>query len=152
FTGANCTFSPKQFKNFSVSYTKHTISLDMELQRPITRGFKSFLEYQLKMANAKTYQTIFTRVFDVCAAVTSLQDGLLKSWFKSMTEYGNFMQNCPVEVGTYYLHDWKFGTGMAHHFLHAGEYRSQMHFFYGKFRTKTEERVLSIILNTLLRN
>lgn len=150
FVGANSTFSLKQFKNFTVSISRKTMSLDMELERPIIRGFKAFLDYQIRMADAKSYQTIFSRLVDVCATVSSVKDGILKNWFKSMTDYGNFMKNCPVEVGHYYLNNWRMGSGMAHHFLHPGEYRSTVKFFYGKHRTKSEERVLTITMNTLL--
>lgn len=150
FVSSNCTYSPKQFKNFTVSITGKTLSIDMDLARPITRGFKAFLDYKIRMPNAKSYQTIFTRLVDVCATVSSVKDGIIKSWFKSMAEYGNFMKNCPVEVGNYYLRNWKMGSSVAHHFLHPGDYRSTVEFFYGKHRTKTEDRVLTITYNTRL--
>ncbi|XP_034475901.1 uncharacterized protein LOC117782913 [Drosophila innubila] len=152
FVNTNYTFSPIYFKNFSVSIVNKTVDMDMELLKPITRGFKVHIDYQLRMANAKSYQSIFSRHVDVCAMVGTVKDGLLKSWFKSMTKYSNFMHNCPVEVGHYYMHNWKMGSSMTHQFLHPGEYRSRVNFFYGKYQTKTEDRVLSIIMESVIHN
>ncbi|XP_030571419.1 uncharacterized protein LOC115770322 [Drosophila novamexicana] len=152
FLATNYTFNTKYFKNFTVSIANKTLNMDMELARPIQRGFKAHVDYQLRVANAKNFQTIFSHHFDVCAIVSNVKDGLLKSWFKSMLEYSNFMHNCPVEVGYYYLHNWKLGSTMTHQFLYPGEYRGQLYLFYGKYKTKTEDRVITLIIDSILYN
>ncbi|KAH8261060.1 hypothetical protein KR044_002810, partial [Drosophila immigrans] len=152
FTNCNYTFSQTYFETFSVSIVNNSVSMDMVLLKPILRGFKVHIDYQLRMANAKNYQSIFSRHVDVCGMVSAVKDGLLKSWFKSMSKYGNFMANCPVEVGHYYLRDWRMGSSMMHKFLYPGDYRSQINFFYGKYHTKTEDRVLSILVESVISN
>ncbi|XP_051860144.1 uncharacterized protein LOC117569367 [Drosophila albomicans] len=152
FVGTNYTFNPAYFTSFSITIVNKSISMDMVLLKPILRGFKVHIDYQLRMANAKSYQSIFSRHVDVCAMVSTVKDGLLKSWFKSMASHGNFMANCPVEVGHYYLHNWRMGSSMMHQFLYPGEYRSRVNFFYGKYKTKTEDRVLSIVMESLISN
>lgn len=126
--------------------------MNMELLLPIQRGFRAHFDYQLRLANAKTYQTLFSHNIDVCATVSNVKGGLFKSWFKSMTEKGNFMLNCPVVPGTYYLHDWEMGSSLTHQFLHPGEYRGRVNFFYGKYMTKSEIRVLSFTIDSILCN
>ncbi|XP_043071277.1 uncharacterized protein LOC122322571 [Drosophila grimshawi] len=150
FKNASSTFNPKYFKNFTIYVINQTLNLDMDVKLPIQRGFKVHVDYQLRVANAKNFQTLFSHNIDLCATVSNVKEGLLKSWFKSMTKHGNFMHNCPVEVGHYYLHNWKMGTTMTHQFLYPGEYRGRADFFYGKYKTKTEERTLSFILEAVL--
>ncbi|KAH8370708.1 hypothetical protein KR093_004715, partial [Drosophila rubida] len=150
FVNSNYTFNPVYFKSFSLALVNKSINMDMVLLKPILRGFKIYIDYKVRIANAKSYQAIFSRHGDVCAMVSTVKDGLLKNWFKSMAAHSNFMANCPVQVGHYYLRNWKMGSSMMHQFLYAGEYRSQVNFFYGKYRTKTEDRVLSIIMESVI--
>ncbi|XP_017860813.1 PREDICTED: uncharacterized protein LOC108612442 [Drosophila arizonae] len=152
FVSSNSTYNPKYFKSFSICVSNRTLNMTMELLQPIQRGFKAHIDYQLRMPNARMFQTIFSHHVDVCATVNSVKGGIFKSWFKSMTEKSNFMLNCPVQVGTYYLRDWEMGSSLTHQFLHPGEYRGKVYLFYGKYKTKTEIRVLAITIDSVLYN
>ncbi|KAH8272985.1 hypothetical protein KR026_003318, partial [Drosophila bipectinata] len=152
FLSSNCTFNEKYFKNFSITIVENLMNMDMYLNRPIQRGFKCKMDIQLRLANAKHFQSVFNQKSDVCALTSSVKNSMIKSWFKDMTKHSNFMYNCPVEVGHYYLHNWKMGSSMIHKFLIPGSYRGDIHFFYGKYGTKTHEETLSVTIDALLSN
>ncbi|XP_017840135.1 uncharacterized protein LOC108598031 [Drosophila busckii] len=148
FVYSDSIFNPKHFKNFTMTLVNGTLNMDMTLLRPIQRGFKAHVDYQLKLKNAKNFQSILSHLIDICSVVDNIKDGLFKNWFKSMLKHGNFKLNCPVDVGTYYLRNWRMGT--SHKFLYPGEYSGKINFFYGKYKTKTEEHVLSVTLASVI--
>ncbi|XP_034122880.1 uncharacterized protein LOC117580434 [Drosophila guanche] len=152
FLASNCTYNEKYFRNFSLTISKNMMNMEMDLSRPIVRGFKVHFDIQLRLANAKNFQSVFSQVNDVCAATSTVKNSLFKSWFKDMTKHGNFMYNCPVQVGHYYMHNWRMGSTMTHRFLIPGEYRGKVEFFYGKYKTKTYEETLTLIIDTILSN
>ncbi|KAH8286393.1 hypothetical protein KR054_008415, partial [Drosophila jambulina] len=152
FLTGNCTFNPKYFKNFTLTIVDNMMNMDMHLNRPIQRGFKANFDIQLRLANAKNFQTVFNQKNDVCAVTGSVKNSLFKTWFRDMTRNSNFMYNCPVEVGQYYLHNWRMGSSLTHKFLIPGEYRGQLSFFYGKYKTKSYEEALSLSIESILSN
>ncbi|BFF96828.1 uncharacterized protein DMAD_05376 [Drosophila madeirensis] len=152
FLAGNCTYNEKYFRNFSLTISKNMMNMEMDLSRPIVRGFKVHFDIQLRLANAKNFQSVFSQVNDVCAATSAVKNSLFKSWFKDMTKHGNFMYNCPVQVGHYYMHNWRMGSTMTHRFLIPGEYRGKVEFFYGKYKTKTYEETLTLMIDTILSN
>ncbi|XP_016971209.1 uncharacterized protein LOC108038857 [Drosophila rhopaloa] len=152
FVTGSCSYSPKYFKNFSLTIVENLMNMDMDLNRPIQRGFKAHFDIQLRLANAKNFQSMFNQKNDVCAVTSSVKNSLFKSWFKDMTKYSNFMYNCPVEVGHYYLRNWRMGSSMTHKFLIPGEYRGKVSFFYGKYGTKSFEEALNLTIDAILSN
>ncbi|XP_017042180.1 uncharacterized protein LOC108088743 [Drosophila ficusphila] len=150
FLTGNCTFNPKYFKNFSLTIVDNMMNMDMYLNRPIQRGFKTKFDIQLRLANAKNFQSIFSQKSDVCAITSSVKNSLFKSWFKDMSKNSNFMYNCPVEVGHYYMHNWRMGSSMTHKFLIPGEYRGKLLFFYGKLGSKSFDEALSLTIDSVL--
>ncbi|XP_022219720.2 uncharacterized protein LOC111072282 [Drosophila obscura] len=152
FVASNFTYNPKYFRNYSLTITKNMMNMDMDLNRPITRGFKAHLDIQLRLANAKNFQSVFKQVTDVCAATSTMKNSLFKSWFKDMTKHGNFMYNCPVQLGRYYMHNWRMGSSMTHRFLIPGEYRANVEFFYGKYKTKSYEETITLMIDAILSN
>ncbi|KAI8037718.1 hypothetical protein M5D96_009218 [Drosophila gunungcola] len=116
------------------------------------RGFKAHFDIQLRLANAKNFQSMFNQKNDVCAVTSGVKNSLFKTWFKDMTKDSNFMYNCPVEVGHYYLRNWRMGSSMTHKFLIPGEYRAKVSFFYGKYATKSYEEALNLTIDAILSN
>ncbi|XP_017019339.1 uncharacterized protein [Drosophila kikkawai] len=152
FLTGNCTFNPKYFTNFTLTIVDNMMNMDMHLNRPIQRGFKANLDIQLRLANAKNFQSVFNQKNDVCAMIASMKNSLFNIWFKDMTKNSNFMYNCPVEVGHYYMHSWRMRSSLTHKFLIPGEYRGLINFFYGKYKTKSYEEALSLSIDSILSN
>ncbi|KAH8380407.1 hypothetical protein KR009_010515, partial [Drosophila setifemur] len=152
FLTGNCTFNPKYFKNFSLTIEENMMNMDMVLNKPIHRGFKSEVDVQLRLANAKNFQSVFNQKNDVCAITSGMKNSLFKTWFKDMSKQSNFMYNCPVEVGHYYMRNWRMGSSMTHKFLIPGSYRGKVTFFYGKYNTKSYDEALSLTIDTFLSN
>ncbi|XP_002028415.2 uncharacterized protein LOC6603437 [Drosophila persimilis] len=152
FLAGNCSYNPKYFKNFSLTISRNMMNMDMDLNRPILRGFRVHIDIQLRLANAKNFQSVFSQVNDVCAVTSTVKNSLFKSWFKDMTKHGNFMYNCPVQMGHYYMHDWRMGSAMTHRFLIPGEYRGKLGFFYGKYKTRSYDETLTLMIDAILSN
>ncbi|EDV52774.2 uncharacterized protein Dere_GG16268 [Drosophila erecta] len=152
FVAGNSSYNPKYFKSFAMTIVNNTMNMDMHLNRPIQRGFKAHIDILLRLANAKNFQSMFSQKSDVCAVTSSVKNTLFKSWFKDMSKNSNFMYNCPVEVGHYYMHDWRMGSSMTHKFLIPGEYRGKLSFFYGKFGSKSFEEALRMTIDVILSN
>ncbi|KAH8270564.1 hypothetical protein KR018_011598, partial [Drosophila ironensis] len=152
FVSGNCTFNGKFFKNFSLTIVDNLMNMEMHLNRPIQRGFKSHMDIQLRLANAKRFQSVFNQISDVCAVTSSMKNTLFKSWFKDMSRHSNFMYNCPVQVGHYYMHNWQMGSSMTHKFLIPGAYRGKVTFFYGKYGAQSYEETLKLTIDANLSN
>ncbi|XP_016926876.3 uncharacterized protein [Drosophila suzukii] len=152
FLTGNCSYNPKYFKNFSMTIVNNMMNVDMYLNRPIQWGFKAHIDILLRLANAKNFQSVFSQKTDLCATTSSVKNSLVKSWFKDMSKNGNIRYNCPVEVGHYYMHQWRMGSSMTHKFLIPGEYRGKVTFFYGKYRTKSFDETLKLTIDAILSN
>ncbi|XP_030385960.1 uncharacterized protein LOC115632843 [Scaptodrosophila lebanonensis] len=126
--------------------------MDMYLIRPLRRGYMAHLDYQMRLANAKSFQTMFSNKFDFCNTLGSMKDSIIKHWFKIMMQYGNIMPNCPMEAGHYYIRNWTMGSTIAHKFLHPAEYRCIARTYYGKYKSKTEDHVITFQIEAELMN
>ncbi|XP_068148990.1 uncharacterized protein [Drosophila tropicalis] len=151
FQTGECNFSRKYFNNFTLTIKNNTVSMDMITIRPFTRGFRALIDFQISLGNSKNYQRVFAHILDVCSIVSSVRSNIFKSWFESMLQHGNFMYNCPVTGGHYFLHNWKLDSRLVPHYMYAGDYRVKAHFFYGKHKTKQEDFVLDIIFYAQLK-
>ncbi|KAH8260980.1 hypothetical protein KR044_001347 [Drosophila immigrans] len=144
-------FSPKYFDNFTIDIINNTLNLDMITTKPFTRGFKVLVDFSISLGKTKHYQSVFSHIIDTCGVVASVKSSIFQSWFKTMVEHGNFMYNCPVVVGHYFLRNWKLDTQLVPHYLYAGDYRVKGHFFFGKLKTKQEDFVLDLIVFAVLK-
>jgi len=100
-----------------MTIVNNMMNVDMYLNRPIQWGFKAHIDILLRLANAKNFQSVFSQKTDLCATTSSVKNSLVKSWFKDMSKNGNIRYNCPVEVGHYYMHQWRMGSSMTHKFM-----------------------------------
>ncbi|XP_023036567.1 uncharacterized protein LOC111519522 [Drosophila willistoni] len=146
-----CNFSRKYYENFTLSIVNNSVSMDMITIRKLQRGIKVFIDFEISLGNSKNYQRVFAHIIDVCGIVSSVRNNIFKSWFESMLQHGNFMYNCPVTEGHYFLHDWKLDSRLVPHYLNVGDYRIKSHFFYGKQKSKHEDFVLDIIVYAQLK-
>ncbi|XP_064545040.1 uncharacterized protein LOC135433039 [Drosophila montana] len=144
-------YNPNYFENFTMNIINNTLNLDMMIKKPLTRGFKSHVDFSISLGKAKHYQRVFAHVLDTCGIVSALQNNIFKTWFKSMLNHGNFMLNCPVPEGHYFLRNWKLDSQLVPQYLYAGDYRVSSHFFFGKLKTKQEEFVLDMTIFAILK-
>ncbi|KAH8419604.1 hypothetical protein KR222_008426, partial [Zaprionus bogoriensis] len=150
FQSGECKFSSKYFDNFTLSLVNNSLNLEMILIRPLTRGFKVHVDFSLSLGKAKNYQRVFSHIMDTCGVVSAVKKNIFKNWYQSMLKHGNFMYNCPVTVGKYFLHNWKLDPKLVPQYLYSGDYRVTGHFFYGKFNTKQEDFVLDITIFAII--
>ncbi|XP_017042184.1 uncharacterized protein LOC108088747 [Drosophila ficusphila] len=146
-----CRFSTSHFKNFTLEIRNNTLFMDMVTSKSIHRGFKVLIDTQISLDKGRSYQRLFAHILDTCGVVSSLKSNLFKSWFDSMLSHGNFMVNCPVPAGHYFLRDWKLDSQLVPSYLLPGQYCVSAHFFYGKHKSKQEDFVLDLDVYALLK-
>ncbi|XP_039230151.1 uncharacterized protein LOC120320448 isoform X2 [Drosophila yakuba] len=146
-----CKFSPTYFQNFTLEIRNNTLYMDMTTSKPIHRGLKVFLNTQISLDKGRSYQRLFAHILDTCGVVSSVRGNLFKSWFDSMLKHGNFMVNCPVPAGHYFLRDWKLDSQLVPHYLLPGDYCITAHFFFGKHKSKQEDFFLDLEVFALLK-
>ncbi|XP_030385962.1 uncharacterized protein LOC115632845 [Scaptodrosophila lebanonensis] len=151
FLTGESTYNKKFFDNFTLSIVNNTLCLDLDIIKPLSRGFRAHIEFQLSLGRSKKYQRVFAHVLDVCEVVTTIKNNIFKSWFQSMLQHGNFMYNCPVAKGHYFLHNWRLESRLVPTYLYAGDYRVKAHFFYGKHRSKLEDFIVDLIVYAQLK-
>lgn len=151
FQSGQSKYSPKYFDNFSMSIVNNSLNLEMTTKKLLTRGFKVHVDFCLSLGNTKNYQSVFTHVMDTCGVVSAVKSNIFKTWFKTMLKHGNFMYNCPVPPGHYFLRNWKLDASLVPQYLYTGDYRVTGHFFYGKFKTSQEDFVLDMTVFALLK-
>ncbi|KAH8286399.1 hypothetical protein KR054_008422, partial [Drosophila jambulina] len=144
-------FSTTHFENFTLDIINNTLYMDMTTAKTVHRGLKVLIDVQLRLDKGKSYQRLFAHIVDTCAVVSSVRTNLFKSWFESMLKHGNFMYNCPVPAGHYFLHDWKLDSQLVPQYMLPGDYCVTAHFFYGKHKSKQEDVVLDLDVYALLR-
>ncbi|XP_026848193.1 uncharacterized protein LOC6603415 [Drosophila persimilis] len=147
----NCSFNEKYFDNFTLAIVNNTMELDMVTPRTIPRGLKALIDVQISLDKGKSYQRLFAHVLDTCSIVSSVRTSMFKSWFESMRDHGNFMTNCPVPPGHYFLRNWRLDSQLVPHYLMPGDYRVLAHFFFGKQKTKHEDVALDMDIYALVR-
>ncbi|XP_034122884.1 uncharacterized protein LOC117580437 [Drosophila guanche] len=146
-----CRFNEKHFNNFTLEIVNNTLYLDMVTPTTISRGLKVLMDVQISLDKRKSYQRLFAYVLDICAVVSSVKSSMFKSWFQSILERGNFMTNCPVPPGHYFLHNWKLDSQLVPHYLMVGDYRVFCHFFYGKHKSIHEDFVLDMDIYAVMK-
>lgn len=150
FFGSRVRFNPKYFSNFTLSIENSTINADMMLIKPLRQGFKTNAEVQLRLNNSRKHQKLISYALNVCELVVSLRNSIFKRWFESLLKNGNFMQNCPVSVGHYYVHGWRPDASLIPSYLFAGDYRIKGYCFFGNFKKKNMEFVIDIEVDAII--
>ncbi|XP_034475903.1 uncharacterized protein LOC117782916 [Drosophila innubila] len=151
FQSGESKYNTKYFDNFTIEIINNTLNLDFVIIKPLTRGFKVHLDFSISLGKTKHYQSVFSHIVDNCGVVAAVKSNIFKTWFQSMLDHGNFMYNCPVIEGHYFLHNWKLDSQLVPQYLYAGDYRITGHFFFGKLKTKREEFVLDLTVFALLK-
>ena len=130
-----------------------SVSCEFDLIRPIVNDFRASIEFQIRLQNSKKYQTLFGYNFDVCSMVIAFKDTMFKRLFKSLLKYSNFMQNCPVHEGHYYLHNYHLESGLIPTYLYPGDYRFRGRGYLVrtlKNRTKLEDFVIAVTTEAVI--
>ncbi|KAH8270220.1 hypothetical protein KR018_005985, partial [Drosophila ironensis] len=146
-----CQFSPRHFRNFTLDIINNTLYMDMITARTIPRGLKVLLDVQISLDKGTRFQRLFAHILDTCAVVSSVKTNIFKSWFDSMLKHGNFMYNCPVPPGHYFLENWKMDSPLIPRYMLPGNYCIAAHFFYGKHKSKQEDSMLDLNVFALLK-
>ncbi|EDW19668.2 uncharacterized protein Dmoj_GI13911 [Drosophila mojavensis] len=145
-------YSHNYFENFNMSIINNTLNLDMMIRKPLTHGLKMRVDFSISLGKSKHYQSVFANIVDVCGVVSAIHNNIFKTWFQSMLEHGNFMYNCPVTEGHYFLRNWRMEAHMVPQYLYAGDYRVNCHMFFGKLKTKHEDFVVEMKIFALLKS
>ncbi|EDW40068.1 GL18090 [Drosophila persimilis] len=150
FIAGESRFNREYFDNFSFSIRNDQIFLEMNLRRPLPKGWRARLDFQLRVGNSKSFQSLFSTSVDVCHIVNAAKVNLFKKWYKNMLKYGNFLRQCPLKTGHYYLRGWQFGEGLVPPFITSGSYRLQTYNFYGKYKGKDEDFIMSCTADAII--
>ncbi|KAH8270219.1 hypothetical protein KR018_005984, partial [Drosophila ironensis] len=134
----NCKENSRYFRALNVTVANSTISADIELVQALKAGFRGHIDVQLRLSNAKKFQSLVQTDTDYCELLSTLKDSLFRRWIKSVAKNSNFMENCPVPAGHYYLRAWHVDMGLVPSYLLSGDYRLKALVYYGKYRTKKQ--------------
>ncbi|XP_055856735.1 uncharacterized protein LOC129919746 [Episyrphus balteatus] len=133
FIATTRQFNPKFVSNFTTSIEKEPngLNVDITLIQPIIIDFYAFVDVQIRLRDSKIYQSLFTEEFDVCELVNNvLINNLMKRWYRNLVKYGNFMENCPVPEGYYYLRGLVVEHSSLAMYLRPGDYRISGHGYF----------------------
>ncbi|KAH8380408.1 hypothetical protein KR009_010517, partial [Drosophila setifemur] len=148
FIAGESKFNRKYFENFTFSITNDQVFLDMYLRKPLLRGWRARLDFQLRVGNSKSFQSLFSTNVDVCNIVNAGKMNLFKKWYKNLLKYGNFLRQCPLNVS--HLKGWQFGEGLVPPFIAGGSYRLETYNFYGHYRGKDEDFIMSCTADAII--
>ncbi|KAH8364389.1 hypothetical protein KR084_006514, partial [Drosophila pseudotakahashii] len=147
-----CEKNPKFFSILNVTFVNNTISADIELLQALKAGFRGHVDVQLRLSNAKKFQTLVQTDTDYCELLSTLKDSLFRRWVKSMSKNSNFMENCPVSGGHYYIKGWHVDMGLVPSYLLSGDYRLRAFVYYGKYRTKKQLFLVQCLVEATMHN
>ncbi|XP_016971212.1 uncharacterized protein LOC108038861 [Drosophila rhopaloa] len=148
----HCDKNPKFFSTLNVTAVNSTITADIELLQALKAGFRGHVDVQLRLSNAKNFQSLVQSDTDYCELLSTLKDSLFRRWVKSVTKNSNFMENCPVPAGHYYLKAWHVDMGLVPSYLLSGDYRLRAFVYYGKYRTKKQLFLVQCIVEASMHN
>ncbi|XP_069967480.1 uncharacterized protein [Bactrocera oleae] len=146
FKSAHSRFNMRYFANFTVNIINDTVYNDCQLIERLDPGVRCHLEFQLRIANSKVYQSLIDFDIDVCGTIIALKDHLLKSWYRSLLKFGNFMENCPFHPDHYYLKGWKLEPALFPKYLYPGDYKIIAYIYNGQYKKKNMDFVLELQL------
>ncbi|XP_019894626.2 uncharacterized protein LOC109613899 [Musca domestica] len=150
FLGSRVRYNPKYFSNLTVFTENSTINADFKLLKLLRQGIKANAEVQLRLKNSKTHQKLFSSVLNVCELIVSLRSTIFKKWFESLLKFSNFMPNCPISAGHYYVHGWEPDATLIPSYLFAGDYRIKGYCFFGNYKKKNMEFIVEIEVDAVI--
>lgn len=115
-------------------------------------GFRGHIDVQLRLSNAKKFQSLVQTDTDYCDLLSTLKDSLFRRWIKSVAKHSNFMENCPVPASHYVLKNWHIDMGLVPSYLLSGDYRLKALVYYGKYRTKRQLVLVDCIVEATMHN
>lgn len=133
------------FDNFTFNIVKSKAFVEINLKKPLLKGWLVRLEFQKRASNSKSFQSIFSTTLDVCNIVNLKKNNLFKKWYNNLNKYGNFLRHCPLGTGHYYIRDWQFGNTLVPPFLPDGSYRIEAYNYYGRFRATDEVFIMTFV-------
>ncbi|KAH8322118.1 hypothetical protein KR059_003164, partial [Drosophila kikkawai] len=151
-TRVECEKNSRYFKTLNVSAVNSTIAADIELIQTLKAGFRGHIDVQLRLSNAKKFQSLVQTDTDYCELLSTLKDSLFRRWVKSVTKNSNFMENCPISAGHYYLRAWHVDMGLVPSYLLSGDYRLRALVYYGKYRSKKQLFLVQCIVEATMHN
>ncbi|KAH8318559.1 hypothetical protein KR067_011095, partial [Drosophila pandora] len=147
-----CDKNPRYFRVLNVSLVNNTISADVDLLQTLKTGFRGHIDVQLRLSNAKKFQSLVQTDTDYCDLLSTLKDSLFRRWIKSVSKHSNFMENCPVPASHYALKNWHIDMGLVPSYLLSGDYRLKAQVYYGKFHTKKQLVLVDCIVEATMHN
>ncbi|CAD7005380.1 uncharacterized protein LOC101460836 [Ceratitis capitata] len=138
----------RYISNHSVEIVNGTLYTEFQLIRRLDPGVRCHLEFQLRIANSKRYQSLFFFDIDICGTIIALKDHFLKSWYRSLMKYSNFMENCPFNPDRYYLKGWKLDASLFPKYLYPGDYNIIVIIYNGPYRKRGMDLVTEVQLET----
>ncbi|XP_011179984.2 uncharacterized protein LOC105210612 [Zeugodacus cucurbitae] len=150
FKSVHSRYNAHYFTNFTIQIVNDTIYNDFELIERLDPGVRCRLEFQLRIANSNIYQSLFDFDIDVCSTIIALKDHFLKSWYRSLLKFGNFMENCPFHADHYYLNGWLLEPALFPKYLYPGDYKMIAFIYNGQYKKKNMDFVMEVQLETVV--
>lgn len=123
FRSATSDYNREFLSNLTIYVHNGSISWEFDLRKTIGNDFTANIDFQIRLKDSKTFQTLFGYNFNVCSMVVSFKESMFKRLFKNLLKYSNFMQNCPIYEGHYYLHNYRLEANLIPSYLYPGDYR-----------------------------
>ncbi|XP_033237398.1 uncharacterized protein [Drosophila pseudoobscura] len=148
----HCEQNPKYFRTLNVTIANNTITADIYLAQGLKAGFRGHIDLQLRLTNAKKFQSLVQTDTDYCELLSSLKESLFRRWIHSVAKNSNFMENCPIPAGPYYLKGYQVDMSLVPSYLLNGDYRLRALVYYGKYRSKGRLFLLECTVEASMKN
>ncbi|XP_073847151.1 uncharacterized protein [Musca autumnalis] len=143
FTKTEVAFNSKYIKNMTAWLDKGLLNIDIVTEQELQYGLRGSIAVQIKMQNSKNYQRLFAYDYDLCKMLSEIsKDSIINLWYRTFLKSGNFMENCPIAKGHYFIYNLRLDPGTIPVFLRSGEYQINSIDYYGKRKTKSFEQVV----------
>ncbi|XP_073844494.1 uncharacterized protein [Musca autumnalis] len=147
FTKTEGSFNKKYMKNMTIWLEKGLLNLDLDTERNLEYGLRSSIAIQIKMPNSQSFQRLFSYEFDVCQLLNEIsKESIINMWYRVLLKNGNFMENCPIVKGHYYIRNLRLDANTIPVFLRSGEYQITSLSYYGKRKTKSYDQVARVFI------
>ncbi|XP_037941296.1 uncharacterized protein LOC119674240 [Teleopsis dalmanni] len=145
FTKIEVTGDSSYISNVTYWIDNGTANADMYVKRTLNYGLRVFVDLQMKLADSKKYQSLFSYDVDVCKLLNEFfRESLLRSWYRNLLKYSNFMENCPIMEGFYYIRKLALEPNSIPPYLRSGDYRLCCTAYYGKRNSKKQRSVSNL--------
>lgn len=121
----------------------------MYLRKPLLKGWRARLDFRLRVGNSKSFQSLSTNI-DVCKIVNAAKMNLFKKWYRNRLRSGNLLHQCPLNASHYHLKGWQFENGLVPPFITSGSYRLETYNFFGKYKGKDKDFIMSCTADAVI--